>query len=218
MFALMRFVVKGVFTLVVFLGVAWGGWRWGDRVFPRLEQALGVRTAAETDSVPSRELADEAIRRWERFAEAEGERELLVSDLEVTSVLRHGLSGLFPAGIAEPRVEFHQGGLKISGRVARDAFPDLPDLAGAVGMLPDTVPITLDAVLVPFESSETALVVRRVSVSGIPVPRRFVPRILEALGRTERPGLPPEALVVPLPDDVLRAYVLADSLHLVGKP
>lgn len=219
MFRLVRLVVKAAVTAVGLLLVAWGGWRWGDAVFPRLERVAGIETrAGETEAEPSRELADEAIRRWERFARADGERELLVSDVEVTSVLRHGLPGLLPAGVTEPRVEFREGGMKISGKVATDALPDIPELGRMLGILPDTVPMEMDAVLIPFEGDETALVIRRVTASGIPVPRRFVPRILDALGREGRPGLPPEAIRVPLPPDVLRAYVLADSLHLVGRP
>ena len=75
----------------------------------------------------------------------------------------------------------------------------------------------MQAGLIPFEGDETALVVRGIQVQGIPVPRRFVPRILGALGGRDRPGLPPEAVLVPLPRAVKAAYVLGDSLHLVAR-
>lgn len=219
MFKLIGVVVRGLLTLAVLLLAAWLGWRWGDRFFPAVERGLGVEAQAPSapSSSPSPELADETIRRWEAFTEGEGEGELLVSDAEVTSILRYGLSGLVPPGVVEPRVEFHAGGMTIAGRVARDAFPELPEMGGVVGMLPDTVPMELDAVLIPFEGNETALVVRRITALGIPLPRSVVPRVLDSLGRKDRPGLPPEAVLVPLPRDVLRAYVLSDSLHLVGR-
>lgn len=217
MFKVIGLVAKSLLILALLLLTAWVGWRWGDRVFPPLERTLGLEARAPVEASPSPELANETLRRWDEFSEREGERELLVSGVEATSVLRHALSGLLPVGIVEPRVEFNAGGMKISGRVARDAFPALPELGGAAGILPDTVPMEVSAALIPFEGDETALVVRRIAVLGIPLPRGAVPRILDAFGRRERPGLPPEAVLLPLPDDVLRAYVLSDSLHLVGR-
>ena len=42
----------------------------------------------------------------------------------------------------------------------------------------------------------------------------MIPRILTAMGRTGEPGLPPEALLVPLPSGLASAYILTDSLIL----
>lgn len=219
MFKLIGHAAKTLISFVALIVVAWAGWRWGDRLFPPLERMLGLETppAAEAPPTPSAELADETVRRWEDFVGDKGRGEMLVSDLEATSVLRHGPPELLPPGITDPRVEFQEGGMKVSGKVVRAAFPELPELGGVLGMLPDTLPMEMDAVLIPFEGDETALVVRRISALGLPLPRRVVPQVLDALGRRTRPGLPPEAVLVPLPEAVLRAYVLDDSLHLVGR-
>ena len=43
---------------------------------------------------------------------------------------------------------------------------------------------------------------------------RETAEILDALGRDTHPGLPSEALLVPLPSGLSSAYILADSLIL----
>jgi len=61
---------------------------------------------------------------------------------------------------------------------------------------------------------KAALLVHSVEASRIPLPRRLVPQILTAMGRTDQPGLPPEAFLVTLPSGLGSAYILTDSLFL----
>jgi len=46
------------------------------------------------------------------------------------------------------------------------------------------------------------------------LPDRFIPPILAALGRQDREALPPNAMLVPLPEGLGRVYVRGDSLVL----
>jgi len=87
-----------------------------------------------------------------------------------------------------------------------------------LGILPDTLNVTLQASVMPFGDGKAALLVHQVEAMRIPLPGRLVPEILEAMGRKEQPGLPPEALLVPLPSGFGSAYILTDSLILSRNP
>ena len=106
--------------------------------------------------------------------------------------------------------------LRLRARVSRDAFPSFPRLEGVLEILPDTVPLTVDGSLLPFDETHVSVVVEGIDASAIPVPRRFYPEILDAVGRRALSGLPPNAVAVPLPDGLARAYVDGDRLVLVA--
>ena len=202
-------------TLIVLLGVAFAGWRWGPAFFPRVEGWLGISSGtSSTAPQPSEELADSAMARLGRLRDGEGDRTVSLSGLELTSVLRFGPASQLPTGVIEPRVEMEDGQIRLSGKVVLSAFPDLPDLGAIIGILPDTLPVTLRATLVPFGEEDAALVVHRLDAARIPLPGRLIPEILRALGRSEEVGLPPDALRIPLPEGLVAAYVLSDSLVL----
>jgi len=137
---------------------------------------------------------------------------------EVTSLLRYSLPGLIPPGIRDPEVRIREGRLFLSAQVVLGAFPSLPDLGPVLGILPDTLDVVLEASLVPFGEEESALMVHGLEASKIPIPRRLVPEILEAMGRVDRPGLPSEAMAIPLPAGLFSAYILTDSLVLSTTP
>jgi hypothetical protein len=85
-------------------------------------------------------------------------------------------------------------------------------------MLPDTLDVVLQASLMPYGEVESALLVHQVEASRIPIPRQLIPQILTAMGRTDKPGLPPEAMTVPLPAGLGSVYILGDSLILSTEP
>lgn len=208
-----------IVTLGVLVGVAYAGFRWGPAVFPPLERWLRIGgDAAAADRLPSQEVADQTLQRWERFRSHAGSGDRMTLDqIEVASVIRYSLPGRLPPGVSQPSVELEDGALTLSARFALDAFPRFPDLKSVLDILPDTVPLELHASLLPFGDRETALVVRRIDASRIPLPHRYVPDILEALGRSDRDGLPADALAVPLPPGLRAAYVEGDSLVLVAE-
>jgi hypothetical protein len=132
----------------------------------------------------------------------------------VTSVLQYSLPGFVPQGITAPEVALRDGRVDVRARVAMEVFPDLPDLGGIVGILPDTLDVAFQASLTPFGNGKAALLVHRIEAARIPLPRRLIPQILDAMGRKDEPGLPLEAVAVPLPSGLGTAYILGDSLIL----
>jgi len=162
-------------------------------------------------------MAEAALDRFERFRNGEGGTELSLSATEVASVIRYSAPGLSPSGVADPDVEFRDGRVILSGRIAVAAFPGLPALDGVLGFLPDTVPLSIHGTLAPLDENRISLVVYGVGASFIPVPLPdgMIPRILTALGRAGREGLPDDALSFSLPDGVQSAHVVRDRLILV---
>lgn len=212
----LRGCVGRVWLLGLLLAAAFAGWRWGPAVFPRVQDWFaGEEEAAEIS--PSPELAEAALDRFERFRRGELGDQLSLSATDVASVLRYSAPGILPGGISAPGVEFHDGVVTLSARVAVEAFPGLPTLDGILGFLPDTVSISVEGALAPLDEEWMALIVHGVRASFIPVPlpRGMTPRILTALGRTHRAGLPEDGLAFVLPDGVGSAHVLRNRLILV---
>lgn len=214
MFGCLRSCLGKVVAVVLIVAAAYAGWRWGPSVFPRLAEWMGRE---EVEASP--ELAEATLDRYEAFQAAEGvgaPGEMSLGEGELVSVLRYALPGLLPQGVVEPGVEIDDGRIELSARAAVDRFPDLPDLGPVIGLLPDTVPLTLGGSLLSLGGNRTALVVDEVTASRIPVPSRMIPDILEALGRTDEPGLPADAIELPLPEGLRSVYIRRDSLVLVA--
>lgn len=218
--------LRGCLTFVVLSALivasAYAGWRWGDAVFDEGPRGIGVpeeETAAGPG--PGPELARETMARVDAFRAGGAEEagsELALGSAEVASVVRYAAPGVLPASMTRPELEIESGQVRISSHIAVDEVPPVPELERVLGILPDTVPITVEASLMPFGDDGAALVVHRIHASGVPLPRRIIPPVLAALGRVDRPGLPPTAIEVSLPDGVRSAYILSDSLVLVAAP
>ncbi len=207
----------GKASLLGLLGVAaFAGWRWGPSVFPRVQEWFTEEEVA-VEVLPSPELAEAALARFERFRRGEGGDQLSLSATEVISVIRYSAPGMVPGGVSTPTLEFRDGVVTLSARVAVQAFPGLPALDGILGFLPDTVGIAVEGALAPLDVDGIALIVHGVHAAFIPVPLPdgMTPRILTALGRRHVAGLPEDALAFPLPDGVASAHVLRDRLILV---
>ena len=212
--------LKGCVGRLLLVGVllaagAYAGFRWGPEMEPRVRAWLG-QEPEEGDAVPTPELAEATLDRFETFREGTGPGRLQLGSLELSSVVRYALPGLLPPGVADPGVEVEDGRIYLSARVATAAFPELPSLDEVVGFLPDTVDIRMRGSLLPFDEEQAALHVDRIQAMKVPLPDRFVPKILEALGRRDVQGLPPDALMIPMPEGLRSAYVQADSLVLVA--
>jgi hypothetical protein len=194
---------------------AYAGWRWGSDVFPGLERIVrGGPAEAEEAPFPSPELAEATLGRFERFRGAD-EAQLVLGDAELSSLVRYSLPGILPAGVTEPAVELSEGQIFLSAEVALESFPELRLPEEVRGLLPDTVPIRIGGSLGPGNGSNAMLYVDEVRAGPLPpLPDRFIPPILSALGREDRDALPPNALMVPLPEGLRRVYVRRDSLVL----
>ncbi len=198
------------------IAAAFAGWRWGPAVFPSV-QGWFAEEEATVEVLPSPELADAALDRFERFRRGESGDQLSLSDAEVVAVIRYSAPGMVPGGLSNPVVEFRDGVVSLSARIAVEAFPGLPTVDGILGFLPDTVTVAVEGALSPLDDDGIALVVHGVRASFIPVPLPdgMTPKILTALGRRHVDGLPEDALAFPLPNGVGSAHVLRDRLILV---
>ncbi len=217
-------LVRVFLGVVVLVGVAYAGFRWGPAVFPQVEGFLGLAGSgstvgrAETGAPgPSPEIAEITLDRFERFRRGDGERRLALGGTELSSLVRYALPGLVPQGVADPTVTLHEGRVRITARVATEAFPRLPRLEEVMGLLPDTVLMEMEGALVPLDQSFLALLVDRVEASRIPIPKRLIADILAGLGREGPSSLPAAALAVPIPDGVASVFVQKDSLVLEAR-
>ena len=219
MVAWFKRLVGRILILVALVASAYAGWRWGPQVFPRVHAWLGLSEAGEvTGPLPSPELADSVMILVQQHRRGEASGHLALGGNELTSVLQHALPGFVPDGIMTPEVTLQDGRVNVRARVALDAFPELPDLGPLIGMLPDTLDVGFHGSLTPFGDGEAALLVHSLEAARIPLPRRLIPEILDAMGRENVPGLPREAVLVPLPSGLGTAYILADSLILSNDP
>jgi hypothetical protein len=214
-------LLRTLFFLVALALAAYAGFRWGPAVFPRVEALLGLAgSGAEEGSgapAPSPELAEATLDRFEHFRSGDGEGRLTLGGTELSSLVRYALPGLIPRGVTEPTVSLREGRVRISARVATEAFPRLPALEQVMGLLPDTVLLELEGALVPLDQAFMALLVDKVEASRIPIPKRLISDILAGIG-LEGPGnLPADALAVPIPDGVAAVFVQKDSLVLQAR-
>ena len=205
-----------MWLLGLLVAAAFAGWRWGPSVVPRVGGWFDEGEAT-VEVVPSPELAEAALDRFERFRDGEGGNQLSLSAAEVVSVIRYSAPEMVSGGVSNPVLEFENGVVSLSARIAVEAFPGLSTLDGILNFLPDTVSIAVEGALSPLNEDGVALIVHGVRASFIPVPLpdEMTPRILTALGRRHIAGLPEDALAFPLPDGVRSAHVLRDRLILV---
>jgi hypothetical protein len=155
--------------------------------------------------------------RLEDFRAGNGDTRFALGSAELSSLVRYAIPGMLPAGVHDPWIGFVDGDLLLSARVAVASFPDVTVLDEVLELLPDTVEIRMRGALLPFNREYAALHIERVEASKIPLPGRMVPGILAALGRSDREGLPSDAMVIPLPQGVQSAFVEDDHLILVSE-
>jgi hypothetical protein len=211
-------LVRRILGLLLLVAAAYGGWRFGDYVFPPLEARLGLDSGPvlAVDGVePDAALAQATGDRIDQFLSGDG-GELELSGVELTSLLRHGAQGEVPDGISNPTVRLVEGRAEVSADVSVADFPGLPDLGPIAGMLPDTVTVQVKGSVIGFGDGEAILFVQGLEIEGLPLPRGLIPEMMSGLGRIHRPGLPAEAVAVALPDGVSSAYVTGDRLVVVA--
>jgi len=178
---------------------------------------------------------DDLMRRWNpaveytevsleaaRSAEAKLERlrvhgdTVRLSEVELASYLRFNVAERFPDLVQNPSAAIVGDTLRLGGRVSTDRLPTLQELERVRPFLPDTTRIDLEGRLLPRQPGQAAIEIDEVAVAGIPIPPRYYASVLERLGRRDEPGLPPNALVVALPDGVGSVWI--ENGHLVLAP
>jgi hypothetical protein len=206
----MRRLVLLLFLIV--LAVA--GWRFRDTL---LHVVQDLRGDADASAVATPELAAAADRKLERLASGEVGI-VALSGLELQSLLEYRYVQLLPAFVESPEITIARGRLRVTGRVPTGQLPELRGVPSLASFLPDTTELTVAGQLFPLDDGRVGLGVEEVSTGRIPLPRRFVPELLKQIGRVDEPGLPDDALALPLPEAVSTAYVRGDSLYLRGRP
>lgn len=203
-------------VLLVLVGGGYAAWRWSPEVMPRIQAWLQEEPVIE-ERLPSPELAQATLDRFEALRDGSGPDRIALSSVELVSVLRYALAGLIPEQVSEPSIEMADGILTLSGRFPLDALGGMGELGPARSFLPDTLLLELQGSLVPLDGRRAALVVHKVLASHIPLPDRMIAGVLRSLGREAEEGLPSDALAVRLPSGLQSAYILRDSLVLVAE-
>lgn len=213
--AVKRLVTRLALALVIVLA-AYAGWKGGDVIFPRLERALGISKVEEA-AAPELVTPQAAESAKDRIVAFQGsdDPELRLEPFEVSSLLRYAVPGMLPKGVVDPSVKMDGDRIEIQASVVPAVMPSLPDLGGIVGILPDTVPVSVGGSLVPFGDAGSMLLVKDIAVRGIPIPSGAFPDILAALGRKQSRGLPPSAILVPAFTEIRGAYIEDGELVLV---
>jgi hypothetical protein len=202
--------LRRALVLMIVLVVAALAWWYREAISDAWHQARGLR---EEQPMPSEALADAAAARIDSLAAGTLERAAF-TQVELQSLLQYRYAGIMPAFVDSAQVELAGERIKLSGRLPLDRLPTDGALGELTALLPDTSEITLTGTLLPLERNRVALGVDQVTASRVPLPRRIVPAALDRLGRTDEPGLPPDAIALRLPPGVSSAYIRNDSLVL----
>jgi hypothetical protein len=202
----MKRIVLALFLAVVGLAA----WQFRGPLLSAILEWRSGRVAAEP---PTPELA--AAADGKLAALAGGEREIIaLSGTELQSLLMFQYAQVLPAFVDSPRIEIRNDRLRVRGRVSVDRLSAIRELGNAARFLPDTTELAVAGQLLPLGDGRIALGIDEISASRIPLPRRIVPSVLRQLGRVDEPGLPEDALALPLPNGATTAYLRGDSLYL----
>lgn len=225
----MRFLFRMVLALFVIAGLALAAWLNRDqleRVWrsarvevtnPQPDPRAAPDTQASTTNQPeiTPEIAERAQQKLEALETGDHDRIALAED-EVQSLIRFRYVQLLPAFVDSPHVALENGRLRLRARLPIDKLPRVGELRQIALLLPDTAEVSVVGVVLPLDSGRVALAFDEVSAAGIPLPNRIVPAVLTRLGRQDEPGVPADAVGVPLPHGAASAYVRRDSLVLVS--
>lgn len=199
--SLVGLVLVGVLAIFLFLN--------RDRITSAWQDLRGGKEATELG--PSPELAEVASGKLGQLHAGEIEV-VALSENELQSLLQYKYRQLLPAFVDSPRVQLDGGKIVVQARVPVERLPQLGELGEAAAFLPDTTELGVTGQVLPLRNGRVALAVDQVRAARIPLPKRLVPGALRKLGRKEEPGLPPDALALPLPPGADAAYVRGDSL------
>jgi hypothetical protein len=165
-------------------------------------------------AAPSLRLANAATDKLARLKSGETDA-VALSETEIQSLLQYKYRQLLPAFVDSPRVQLEDGKIIVQARVPVERLPQLNELGEAAAFLPDTTEVGVTGQILPLRNGRVALAVDEVRAARIPLPKRLVAGALRKLGRKDEPGLPSDALAVPLPPGANTAYVRGDSLILL---
>jgi len=200
--------LKAIVSLVLIIILAGIVFLNRDRIAGKWRELRGHKA---TVTVASPELANTADVKIQALRRGRTQR-VAFSELELQSLLQYKYRQLLPAFVDSPHVTLQDDKLEIKARVPVDRLPQVNELGQAAAFLPDTAEVAIRGQLLPLRPGRVALAVDQVSAAHIPLPQRLVAGALRKLGRKDEPGLPRDAMAVPLPGGTESAYVRNDSL------
>ncbi|MGH7467740.1 MAG: hypothetical protein ACRENP_07090 [Longimicrobiales bacterium] len=202
---------KLLITVVLLVAgyLIWTQWRSG--------QVRSEELTASADAPVSAEIARQADRKLQDLKNQQAELVALRAN-ELQSLLQFRFLQLLPAFVYAPQIELQDGQIELRARIPVERLPTLNELGEAAAFLPDTTDVDLVGTLLPLDSGRVAFAIQQVRAARIPLPQRLVPGALQRLGRKDEPGLPRDALALPLPPGASAAYVHGDSLVLLARP
>jgi hypothetical protein len=205
---------RRIVATAVLLAIVAGVFLYRDQLRTAWHDLRGTEAQAQ---VASPELADLAERKLNELRDGTRSH-VALSAVELESLLVYRYPGVLPSFLGAPGVELQGERMRLRARVPVDMLPDVDGLGPAAAFLPDTTELTVSGRLVPLQPGRVAFAIDDVSAQRFPLPRRLVPGALDRLGRRDEPGLPRDAMALPLPPGASTAYVRRDSLVLVGQP
>lgn len=205
--------VRRIVTLVVLILLAGGVWLFRDRIRTAWHELRGTEEPA---AVASEELAAQAEAKLQTLRDGSAPSASL-SAIELESLLVYRYQGVLPAFLDSPRVEIDGDRLRLRARVPVDKLPSVDGLSEAAAFLPDTTDLAVTGKLLPLDSGRIAFGVDEVSAARFPLPDRLIASALTRLGRRDQPGLPNDAIALPLPRGAGAAYIRRDSLVLLAR-
>jgi hypothetical protein len=216
--------MRRLFFLVLMIALAGAAWTNRERLRPFWEaaaarwQTLRADPAAAdaTRDRATAELAQQAQSKLDAVRSGEQTQASFTTD-ELQSLLVYKYRQLLPAFVDSPNVALEGDRIRLRMRVPVDRLPSVNELGEVGALLPDTAELDVRGQLLPSAEGQLAFAVDAVSAHRIPLPRRLVPSALEMLGRRDSPGLPADAILVPLPKGARAAYVRGDSLVLLSQ-
>jgi hypothetical protein len=184
-----------------------------DRISSPRAAVDDVTEAGAPDVRPTPALAQATVDRLSLFRSGRLGDRLVLTAPEVTALLRFGVPGVVPAGVVDPIVELGDDAVRISMRVATSHMPSARSIARVVGVLTDTVTVSLRGSIESLEG-RLALVVDRLEVGHVPLPGELVDELLSAVWVSDPPEAPPATLWLPRPAGLGTAVVDGGVLEL----
>jgi hypothetical protein len=204
-------LLRTIFTAVLLAVIAVFAFLNRDRISTAWHDFRGTPAVVG----PSQELSNAADAKLTDLKEGR-KNQIAISEVELQSLLKFKYRELLPAFVASPNIQLNDDKIEVSGRVPLDRLPSAGEFGQAVQFLPDTTEIQVVGKLLPLDDRRAALAVDRVSAARIPLPQRLVASALRKLGRKDEPGLPADAMAIPLPLGANAAYVRGDSLFFMS--
>lgn len=204
--------MRRVIASAVLLAILAGAFLYRERITLAWRDLRGTGAATVE---PSPELAAAAAAKLDQLRDGTADRATL-SATELASLLQYSYQGALPGFLGIPVIDLSGERLRLRARVPIDKLPNVEGLGEAAAFLPDTTELTVSGRLLPLTPGRVAFAVDDVSAQRFPLPRRLVPAALERLGRRDEPGLPADAIALPLPPGASAAYIRRDSLVLLA--